>query len=210
MPVNNKKGPKALYQRNQYAKGGIGRRYWDFRDSVVFSSLGIRDQSVADIGCGEGITLEKAIRSFPEKAFWGVDPLRENLLICAGSGLPVVGGDVYRLPFTNGRFDCVLLLEVIEHLAKPETAIDEIKRILRPAGKLIMIFPNDKIFQFTRIVTGKFQEAFYDPGHLKQWTPKDIKSFLRHHDFRIVRQKSIPFPLWCLSLHHMVVCEKIA
>ena len=209
MPVRSKDNQESLYQRKQYAKGGIGRLYWNYRDKVIFSNMGKLDKRVADIGCGEGITLEKATRLFPEKDFFGVDHLLENLLICAVQNLNVAGGDVYNLPFAGSCFDCVLLLEVMEHLAKPELAISEINRILRPAGKLIMVIPNDRMFKITRLATCKFKEAFYDPGHLKQWTPGDIKIFMNHHGFRILKQQSIPFFIWLLSLHHVVVCEKM-
>ena len=210
MPVHINDDRVALYQRNQYEKGGIGRLYWDYRDKVVLSNLSKEDQHIADIGCGEGITLEKVSRLFPDKDFIGVDHLRENLLICALHNLKIVGGDICNLPFASGHFDCVLFLEVIEHLSKPAFAISEIHRILKTAGKLIIIFPNDKMFQIARIMTFKFSEAFYDPGHITQLTPKDIRIFLNHHGFKVLKQKSIPFFVWHLSLNHVVICEKMA
>ena len=39
--------------------------------------------------------------------------------------------------FQDGRFDVVLLLEVLEHVADPARAISEIRRVLRPGGTLI-------------------------------------------------------------------------
>jgi len=145
----------------------------------------------------------------PGRCFIGIDPLQENLLICAQHNLNITGGNVYNIPFRDCSFDCVLLLEVIEHLLSPESAISEILRILKSKGRLILIFPNDKMFKTARMMMGKFKEAFYDPGHMKQWTPDDIKIFLNRHGFKILTQKNIPFVLWHLSLHHLVVCEKI-
>ncbi|MBM4272174.1 MAG: class I SAM-dependent methyltransferase [Deltaproteobacteria bacterium] len=208
MPVRIKDHQDTLYQRNQYAKGGIGRLYWDYRDRAILPYIGEHDEHIADIGCGEGITLEHLNRIFPEKYFLGIDPLRENLTICARHNLKITGGDVYNLPVRNCSFDCVLLLEVIEHLLSPDPAVSEIQRILKPKGKLILIFPNDKIFRLARIMTGKIKEAFYNPGHLKQWTPGDMRRLLNRNGFEILKQKSIPFFLWHVSLHHMVVCEK--
>jgi ubiquinone/menaquinone biosynthesis C-methylase UbiE len=208
MPVHINDDRVALYQRNQYEKGGIGRLYWDYRDKVVLSNLSNEDQHIADIGCGEGITLEKVTRLFPDKDFIGVDPLQENLLICARHNLKITGGDVYNLPFRNRSFDCVLLLEVIEHLSNPSSAISEINRILKPVGKLIVIFPNDKMFRVARLMTCKFQEAFYDPGHITQWTPETAEELANHHGFIVIEQKSIPFLIWRFSLHHLMVCEK--
>lgn len=210
MPVHIKDHQSPLYQRTQYEKGGIGRLYWDYRDRVIFDRLDKDDHRIADLGCGEGITLEKAISLFPEKEFLGIDLLAENLSICARRRLRIAGGDIYNLPFADGRFDCVLLLEVIEHLARPDAAISEINRILKQKGKLIVVFPNDKMFKITRLMTCKFKEAYYDVGHMRQWAPAEMGVFLDQHGFRILRQDSIPFLIWQLSLHHVVVSEKIA
>jgi len=210
MPVYIEDNQEILYQRNQYEKGGVGRLYWNYRDKAIMPHIAKSDKFIVDIGCGEGITLENLNRHFPEKYFLGLDPLKENLVICAQHKLKIIGGDIYNLPFNNCSFDCILLLEVIEHLLWPDLAILEIQRILKPKGKLILIFPNDKIFKIARIILCKFKEAFYNPGHTKQWTPANIKGLLTHNGLRILKQQSIPFFIWSLSLHHIVICEKMA
>jgi len=66
MPVNYNCAnncKEKLYQREQYQKGGITKLYWDYRDRVIVEQ--IRGNHILDIGCGEGITLEKIIRDFP-------------------------------------------------------------------------------------------------------------------------------------------------
>lgn len=47
-----------------------------------------------------------------------------------------------RLSFDDNAFDYVLLAEVIEHLKNPYEVIAEIKRIIKPGGKLILSTPN--------------------------------------------------------------------
>ena len=57
MPVSpDHHGHPPLIQREQYAKGGLGRWYWDFRDRIIFNFIGPEDQDILDLGCGEGIT----------------------------------------------------------------------------------------------------------------------------------------------------------
>jgi 2-polyprenyl-3-methyl-5-hydroxy-6-metoxy-1,4-benzoquinol methylase len=62
MPVDINLKQKQIYQRAQYAKRGLGRTYWDYRDKVALSYVDERDTRVVDVGCGEGLTLEKVRR----------------------------------------------------------------------------------------------------------------------------------------------------
>lgn len=196
-----------LSQRVQYGKGGISRKYWDYRDESIFSYIK-NERRILDIGCGEGITLQKLLYRFPEKDISGIDVSRANVEICKKYGLPVKQGSVYDLEFGNESFDCCILTEVIEHLEYPLKAVQEIYRVLRKSGLLILLFPNDFTFKLARILTLKFREAFYDYKHLRQWTPGEIREILTGKGFLIVEQRSIPFHFWHYSLHHLVAARK--
>ena len=207
MPVDtglNKEG--MIYQREQYAKGGLGVRYWDYRDDTAFRH--VVGTSILDAGCGEGITLEKLVQRFPEASVIGIDTEPENIEICTHHGLPVQSGSVYEIPFADASFDTVLFSEVIEHLDHPELALSEIRRVLRPEGRIIIIFPNDFMFKVSRILTGMIKEAFYDPGHVKQWTPGSIRRSLSALGFSVIKGHSLPFAFWPICLHHVVTAEK--
>jgi len=207
-PVNFlSKSEDYISQRGQYKKGGLGRWYWDYRDKKVISC--IEDEySILDIGCGEGITLEKIIKKFPNKCIKGIDYLKENVEICKRHGLPVEYGSVYDLKIENNSIDCIVFLEVIEHLEDYKKALQEIYRVLKPNGSLILIFPNNRIFKIARILTFKFREAFYNIGHVKQWTPKLIKKSLEQRGFIISKINNLPFYFWPLSLHCLIVANK--
>lgn len=195
-----------IYQREQYAKGGLGVKYWDYRDDQAFQYIIGRD--ILDAGCGEGITLEKLTKLFPDRRVVGVDTEPENLEICKRHNLPVQDGSLYALPFADASFDTVLFSEVIEHLDMPEKALSEINRVLRPGGRVIIIFPNDRTFMLARLALGMIREAFYDPGHVKQWTPRQIRKSLTKSGFIPLGASSIPFFFWPICLHHVVAARK--
>lgn len=69
---------------------------------------------------------------------------------------PNVYGDAGRLPIATKSVDAVLLLDVLEHLASVDNAIEEIARILKPGGQLLLQMPflyplHDEPRDFTRL-----------------------------------------------------------
>jgi SAM-dependent methyltransferase len=48
----------------------------------------------------------------------------------------------YDIPFEDGAFDVCFSLYVLEHLVYPEVALREMVRILRPGGRLVLVFPD--------------------------------------------------------------------
>ena len=76
--------------------------------------------------------------------------MQENVAICESLQLPARWGDVYSLDVPDLSQDVVLFLEVIEHLSEPAIAIREIHRILRPGGRLVVLFPNDRDIFFRK------------------------------------------------------------
>lgn len=197
----------AVSQREQYAKGGLSRRYWDWRDQRVLDELG-EGRRILDVGCGEGLLLEKARRRFPDRDLQGVDIDPLNVRICREHGLPARQGSCDALPYPDAGADACLFVEVIEHLSRPEVALRELARVLRPGGRLVLVFPNDRTFFLARLAMGMWKEAGYDSGHLRQWTPRAIHGALASAGFSVLRQRSLPVPFFALALHHLVVAQR--
>jgi SAM-dependent methyltransferase len=198
---------KSLSQRGQYEKGGIGQRFRIFRDDRVFSLIE-NCSRVIDLGCGEGITLEELLKRFPDKKCLGIDLSMEHLKTCKLYSLPVVRGDVRHLSLKGESADCCLLMDVIEHLDQPEKALEEAFNVLKPGGSLVLLFPNDRMFFLSRLIVFKFKEAFYDPGHVKRWNPKEMRGLLEKKGFKISRHMNLPFFFWPISLYHLIQAHK--
>ncbi|MDP3661497.1 MAG: class I SAM-dependent methyltransferase [bacterium] len=100
-------------------------------------------------------TLDVGGGSGPYKKYF---PKRVCIDSEAGDGVDFVG-DAHDLSiFKDGEFEAVLCTEVLEHLHTPQKAIDEMRRVLKQGGMLILttrfIFPLHNIpgdyFRFTR------------------------------------------------------------
>lgn len=109
------------------------------RDLVcgAFMPLGSR---VLDLGCAEGATLHHL--GSPDGAV-GVD-LFEDKLAFARTRLPsceFLRASAYELPFERGRFDHVIVRDVVHHLDEPERAMREIARVLDRGGRVDVLEP---------------------------------------------------------------------
>lgn len=80
----------------------------------------------------------------------GHDPYRHRfpsaefyvaLDIALTPGVTNIVSDVQSLPFLDGQFDCVIAIEVLEHVENSMKMADEIYRVLMPGGKLILSVP---------------------------------------------------------------------
>jgi len=205
MPVGNNLN-QTIYQREIHNKSRISRAFRNFLCRLALGA--IEDaKKILDIGCGEGLLLEQIIAHQRDSLVCGIDLNLENARICLSHRLPVILADAGKLPFADGVFDVCMMTEVIEHLeeGKPQDAIREITRILKRGGKLFLMFPNDKNYKVARMLTLKLKEAFYNPGHIKQWTPRDAVSLLQENLFFVSKSFSVPINIWPLSLHHILI-----
>ena len=90
------------------------------------------------------------------------------------------------LPYGDGVFDLVVAFEVIEHLADWRAFLQEVRRVLAPAGQLIVSTPNRLYYTESRGVHGvnpfHVHEFDFDEftGELKQFFPY-VSMFLENH-----------------------------
>jgi ubiquinone/menaquinone biosynthesis C-methylase UbiE len=94
-----------------------------------------------DCGCGPGsITVDLAQAVAPGETI-GID-LRENALSHGRTlarergiaNLVFSAASVYQMPFAGGSFDAAFTCAVLQHLAAPGSALQEIRRLLKPGG----------------------------------------------------------------------------
>lgn len=92
-----------------------------------------------DVGCGRSAAFLKAIAPRIEQGI-GVDFKVEATTIKNIQTLPLKLAD--ELPFADASFDVVTLLAVLEHLEHEQQVLQEIYRVLKPNGKLVLTVPS--------------------------------------------------------------------
>ena len=101
---------------------------------------------VLDLGCGAALVAD-LLEDLPLR-YTGLDFGGHHITSAAArprEGKLTAGfvrGDAEALPFADASFDVVVWSEVIEHLLRPELAVWEVARVLRPGGTLVMTTNN--------------------------------------------------------------------
>jgi len=71
------------------------------------------------------------------------------------------------LPYSNEAFDCVVIIDMLEHLEDDAGFIKECHRVLKPSGKLIVNVPHLKRFSFVRLLRRVLGLSDAEHGHLR-------------------------------------------
>ena len=100
-------------------------------------------RAVLDVGAGDGRFLAFYASLFPAATrLVGCELSLVRARRLAAHGFRVVVAAAEALPFREGAFDLVTLMEVIEHTRSPARALDEARRVLMPGGRLVLTTPN--------------------------------------------------------------------
>ena len=98
-----------------------------------------RRPRILDVGCGTGANL-LMLSQFGDAE--GVDVSEDALAFCRERGLENVKlGAAEKLPYDDGTFDLVTALDVVEHLDDDLAGLREMRRVLRPGGRVLLFVP---------------------------------------------------------------------
>jgi ubiquinone/menaquinone biosynthesis C-methylase UbiE len=116
------------------------------RVRTVFEWLDPQDgDHILDGGCGRGFYL-KFIRHVSNCKLTGLEFEYPYLRIAHaelhGSGITLINGSLYQLPFPDNTFHKIILSEVLEHLEDDVGGLRELVRVLKPGGLVAVTVPN--------------------------------------------------------------------
>jgi SAM-dependent methyltransferase len=132
----------------------------------IVKKFGIRAGSkVLDVGCGNG----DGVNAFRNCGMQAVGADRHP------SPFSVEADIEKHLPFPDNTFDMAFNKSVIEHVFNPAGMVDEIYRVLKPGGKVIILSP-DMMFGW--------RGFWHDCTHYWGFTNHSIKMLLDLHGFR--------------------------
>jgi 2-polyprenyl-3-methyl-5-hydroxy-6-metoxy-1,4-benzoquinol methylase len=138
------------------------------RMDVIYNELltqDIKGKSLLDAGCGTGWFSKMAVErgAVVTSMDLGENLLQEVKKKCESTR---VVGSILEMPFENDSFDVIVSSEVIEHTPNPHKAIEELARVLKPNGILVLTTPN-KFWYFSIWIANKLHIRPYEG--LENW-----------------------------------------
>ncbi len=148
------------------------------RETIRRLKMGPTDR-VLDVGCGTGALLYRLASSSPKARLVGLDLVPEMLAIARRrlpSGLELREGSAEQLPFEDEQFDLVVSCNMFHYIRHPKRAIQEMLRVLRPGGQLLI---TDWCDDYIACCVCDLYLRLFNRAHFKTYGAKECGRLLR-------------------------------
>ncbi len=151
------------------------QRYWQRSRHRHVMDLVAGEGPVLDIGCGSS----RIIGDLPAGSV-AVDILHRKLRYARRFHRWLVRASGFAIPFPDASFSCVLCSQVIEHVPKESPILDELCRVLRPGGRLVLGTPDYANWQWVYIekLYGMVPGGYKDE-HISHYTNSEIVGLMK-------------------------------
>jgi SAM-dependent methyltransferase len=188
------------------------------RERIKFA----QGNSLLDVGCGFGLeTLRYAGAISAKGKVAGIDTSADFIdearrrATAAGLDIDFRVGDANALPYPEGSFDCVRAERILIYLEKPESAAQEMQRVLKAGGRLALIEPDFSITTINlsnRALVRRVIAHEVDTAVVQSWLPGPLLGILRALKFSDIQlaTRVLIFPQKLCSSYFLGVGERAA
>jgi dolichol-phosphate mannosyltransferase len=157
------------------------QRFWHRRRHHFAVNWARGSERILDAGCGSSLIIQSLNHAV------GMDFNLGKLRFLRRYGMPLVQGSAFALPFGDQTFDCLISQEVIEHLPYNEGLFDEMSRVLKPGGKVILGTPDYDTWVWRTIepVYGFLMPGGYKDEHITHYTRASLTEIMTRHGFAV-------------------------
>jgi ubiquinone/menaquinone biosynthesis C-methylase UbiE len=153
-----------------------------------------RDGRILDVACGPGILSAALAARAREVVAFDLTPemLEKARQRCARAGLTNVTfreGSATDLPFGDNSFDAVVTRLSIHHFDEPQRVLDEMCRVLRPGGTLVVadVVSSDDAEESS---VQNAIEILRDPSHVRMLSASELVSMIEAAAFKVETQST--------------------
>ena len=185
------------HRKSRLARGGYWRH--DYRRQLEEIAR-IRPDRLIDIGCGPGAFLSLVEKTFPFIQLNALDlseeMIRETRERLSGTAVATVG-DSEKMPLGSEQYQVVTCNMSIHHYPHPQDALNEMFRILKPGGVLLL---NDMDCVAPVRAAANWLFPRLPGGDVKMYNRKEIEGMVRQAGFQDIRYRKIsPFSFQCVA-----------
>ena len=171
-------------------------------NATVLDQISSEDRYILDVGCGTGGNAESIKKRFPDCVITGIsnnpaelEIAKEHMAMTYNVNLDQLAGQL-----TGTSYDLVICSHILEHLYNPKETVEQLGRLLRPNGRIIIVVPNYAIWHSRiRLLLGKFEYAdhgLYDRTHIRFFTHNTVASELVPPSLKVLKRvNAAHFPL---------------
>jgi ubiquinone/menaquinone biosynthesis C-methylase UbiE len=143
----------------------------------------IRGHRILDVGCGTGNTSLRIVQNNPKTEILAVDLLKSCIEFSkekfrSYGNVSVAQMEICNLALKDESFDCVVALDVLEHVEHDAEAMLEIFRVMVTSGRLVLTVPA------IEILYGERDKAL---KHFRRYSRQSLSEKLKSIGFRIER-----------------------
>ena len=168
----------------RYAGHIIERIFYNLKIRRILSFTDFRNKYILDLGCATGVNTNDFYKQSKNTfgidiSKWAIEKARQK-----SSHINYQVMDSENISFKDNSFDIIVMTGIIQYLEKPEASINEVYRLLKPGGFLIVEVPwkysvYNNIF-LRRLITGK--ENPNDEPINRVYSSKQLKILLKRFE----------------------------
>lgn len=171
----------------------FSKRYHRGLISTVLKSIPPQSKRILDIGCGYG-NMTKLLEKRGETIV-GLDLGGLFYRPYVSEKLSFLKSDALHIPFCDDTFDCVISLDVIEHIDDDMSFVCDINRVLKPGGLAIIETPNRRrlsvrILSLLKNSSQTFPKSYGhdellgDIIHIREYTKLELEKLINLANFK--------------------------
>ncbi len=170
---------------------------------------------VLDLGCGYGRLSAEVIKNFPESQTFGIDVSETYVSLYNQQLSPkgkAVKGDIRKLPFESASFEVVFIVTTLMYVTnkrEQEKVMSEIFRVLKPAGKFIVIERNPKGYSLVTLggLISKLRGDKFREIQAVSFDKDYMKALINRSGGKVEKIQGIPF--WTLFLPILIILARL-
>jgi len=149
-----------------------------------------KDDSILDVGCSYGITLTY-LKEMGYSNLHGMDLDIKAIQYLEEQGInSKIGSIMSTMKEYNGKFNLIILRHIIEHLEDPKKAIQNVKKWLKPEGKIIIESPNLQLYN----KSDSFPGSFIEYEHINHFSLISLMNLMNDFNLKSYETSSEIYP----------------